>query len=173
MRTFSVSVVGPTLGGEIAFVVDDEVVLIQVIVFGQVGTRVEFYPGRIGPEAVAHDEVADPPKEVVPGNLSIIGVGRVAWNYFTVVPQELGDRNSPLIACRPATLAQHPGGHRVFETIDCVAEHDVVFPLQIRKLVVIISRRSAVGQYFVQIRVCIVMKNGVAPRWVAILRRAE
>src|SRR5439155_23497422 len=48
MRTFSVSVVGPTLGGEIAFVVDDEVVLIQVIVFGQVGTRVEFYPGRIG-----------------------------------------------------------------------------------------------------------------------------
>src|SRR5439155_24580091 len=62
MRTFGVGVVGPTLGGEIAFVVNDEVVLIQVIVFGQVGTRIEFYPGRIGPEAVAHDEVADAAK---------------------------------------------------------------------------------------------------------------
>src|SRR6266508_753707 len=172
VRTLSVSVVGATFGGEITFVVNQEMVLIKVVVLSEVWTRIELNPGRIGSEAVAHYEVSNSAKEVVAGNLCIVCVSRIARGTCRVVPQKLSDRNSTIFARGPTALSQQPCRKGIFETINGIAEADVVFPLEVRKFIVIIARGCAIGKHLIEISVGVMVKDGVAPRRIVVAHSA-
>src|ERR1043166_1347310 len=113
--------------------------------------------------------MANAAEQVLSRELRFIGRGGGSRDYIRIIPQQLRDRNAPLIGGRPTALAQHPGSVWIFEAIDRVAEAYVVFPLEVRRLVVIIARSGAVGQDFVEIRIRIVMENRVSPRGVVVL----
>src|SRR5437870_13075544 len=117
--------------------------------------------------------MANAAEKVLSRKLCFVGRGGVARDHIRVIPQELRDRNAPLIGGRPTALAQHPCGVWIFEAIDGVSEADVVLPLEVRKLVVIIARSGAVGQNFVEIRIGVVMKNRVTPRGGVVLGGPE
>src|SRR5258705_12813249 len=118
VRALSVGIVGATFGGQIAFVVDGEMVLIKMVVLGEVGTRIEFNPGRVGPEPITHDQVTNSPKEVVAGNLGVVCVSWIPRDNVLVIPQKLSNGNAVIFARRPSAVAQDPGGKWIFETID-------------------------------------------------------
>src|SRR6185312_15511270 len=121
------------------FVIDDEMVLVQMIVFPEIWTRVELDPRRIGTKAVAHDQVTDATKEIRTRNFCTRTVGGISWCYVRIVPEKLRDRDAPLRLRRPATLAQKPCCVRILEAVDRIAEADVVFPLQIGKFVIVVT----------------------------------
>ena len=148
VRALRVRVVHPAVDGQIALVVDDEVALVEVVMLGEVRSRVELDPGRVRPPAVAHHEVADAAEELRPRQLGVGGRPRVPRRDGGVAPQELEDGNGPLLG-QPAALALDPGRERVLEAVDGVAEHDVVQGLQVRPLVVVVPRRRAVRLYLI------------------------
>src|SRR6185369_14984621 len=92
-------------------------------------------------------------EEIRAWNLRARAIGGIARCYVWIVPQKLRDRDAPFWLRGPAALAQKPCGVRIFEAIDRVAKTDVVFPLQVRKLVVVVASSRTVGQNFVEIRV--------------------
>src|SRR6185503_12428605 len=124
---------------QVSLVIDDEMILVEMTVFCQIWTRVELNPGGIRAKAVANDQVTDATKEISAGYLGTGAVGRISWNYVWIVPEKLRYRDAPLWLRRPATLAQKPGGVRIFETIDRISKTDIVFPLEIGKFVVAVT----------------------------------
>src|SRR6185503_10699854 len=98
VRTFSVGVVGATFGSQIAFVIDGEMVLIKVVVFSEIRTRIELNPGRVGTEPITHDQVTNSSKEIVAGNLGVVCVSRIARDDLLVVPQKLSNGNAVIFA---------------------------------------------------------------------------
>src|SRR6185369_9498107 len=76
MRTLSVSVVCAALSRQIAFVVDDEMILIQMLVFREIWTRVKLDPGRVRAKPVTHDEVTDTAKEISARNFGALHLDR-------------------------------------------------------------------------------------------------
>src|ERR1043166_10080719 len=112
--------------------------------------------------------MADSTEKIGSRNLSFRAVRGIPWRHVGVVPQKLRDRNAPLRLSRRDTLPQHPRRVRIFKAIYCVAKADVVFPLEIWKLIVIVARAGAVGKNFIEIRVGVVMKNSVTKRWIAV-----
>ena len=72
----------------------------------------------------------------------------------------------------PATLPQDPGSVRIFKAIHRVGKADVVFPLQVGKLVIVVASSGSVRKNFVQIGVSVMMKEGVAPRRIIVTHRA-
>src|SRR5690349_18325530 len=150
MRAFGVCVVRAALGREVALVIDDEMILVEMIVFREIWTRVKLDPGGIRAKAVPHDEVTNAAKEISARDLRPCAVGGISWRYIRIVPEKLRYRDAPLWLRRPTTLTQKPRSIRIFETIDRITKTDVVFPLQIGKLVVVVTSRRAVRQDFVQ-----------------------
>src|SRR3569832_3029402 len=139
MRALSIRVVCAALRCQITFVIDDEVVLVEMIVFTEIWTRVELNPGRIGTKTVAHDQMTDAAKEICTWFFCTRAVSGISWNDVRIVPEKLRYRDAPLRLCRPATLAQEPCGVRILEAIDRVDKADDVFTLQVRELVIVVT----------------------------------
>src|SRR3569832_485992 len=112
MRALSIRVVCAALRCQITFVIDDEVVLVEMIVFTEIWTRVELNPGRIGTKTVAHDQMTDAAKEICTWNFCTRAVSGISWNDVRIVLENLRYRDASLRLCRPATLAQEPCGVR-------------------------------------------------------------
>src|SRR6185369_3012306 len=173
MRTLGVRVVCAALSCQVAFVVDDEMVLVQVIVFTEIRTGVELDPRRIGTKAVAHDQMTDAAKEIGTRNLGARAVSGISGSHVWVIPKKLSNGNTPLRSRRPTTLAQHPRGVRILETVDRIAETDVVFPLQVGKLVIVVASSGAVRQNFVEISVGVMLKERITQRRITVSRSAQ
>ena len=58
VRTLSVGVVGAAVDRQISAVVDGEMVLVEMLMFGEVGAAVELDPGRVRFPAIAHHQVS-------------------------------------------------------------------------------------------------------------------
>src|SRR4051812_47575831 len=112
------------------------------------------------------------PKEVIARNFGLGAFRRITWSHLRIVPEELRDWNAPITLRGPTTLPQHPGCIWILEAIYCVTKTDVVFPLQIRKLVIAITRGRAVRQDLIKIGVCVVMKDGVPQSRITVNSRA-
>src|SRR6185369_1075816 len=173
MRTLSVSVVCAALSRQVAFVVDDEMILIQMLVFREIWTRVKLDPGRVRAKPITHDEVTDAAKEISARNFGAGTVGRISGSYIWIVPEKLRYRDAPFRLRGPAALVQQPRGVRVFEAVDCVTKADVVFPLEVRKLVIVIPCRRTIRQNLVEIRIGVMLKEGVTQRRIAVRRCAQ
>src|SRR5258708_26327222 len=113
----------------------------------------------MGSEAVGHNEVSNSAKEIVARNLGIVCFSRIARGNSRVIPQKLSNRNSPIFARGPTANAQHPRREWIFEAINGIAEADIVFPLEVWKFIVIITRGRAIGQHLIEISVGVMMKD--------------
>src|SRR6476659_1972678 len=112
--------------------------------------------------------MADSPEKIGARDLGFRAVRRIPWRHIRGVPEKLRDRNAPSCLRRPATLSQHPRRVRIFKAIDGVTKANVVFPFEIRKLVIVIACAGSVGKNFVKVSICVVVKDGVTECWIAI-----
>ena len=58
VRALAVGVVSPTVNCQIAAVIDRDLVLVEMLMFGQVRPAVEFNPGRVRLPSTAHDQMS-------------------------------------------------------------------------------------------------------------------
>src|ERR1700752_190318 len=170
VRALCIRIVGPTLSCQITLVINNEMILVEMIVLTEIWTRVELDPGRIRTKPVAHNQVTNATKKITARYLRACAVGRIPWGNVWVVPEKLCYRHAPLWLRGPATLAQKPCGVRIFEAIDGVTKTDIVFPLQVWKLIIVVTRGRAVRQDFVEIRIGVMLKERVSQRRIAVRR---
>src|SRR6185503_11978355 len=161
-RALCIRVVGATLSCQVTLVINDEMILIEMIVLCEIWTGVELNPGGIRTKSIAHNQVTNAAEKIRTWNLRARAVGGIARRYVWIVPQKLRYRDAPFWLRGPATLAQKPCCIRILEAIDRITKTDIVFPLQIRKFVIVVARSRTVGQNFVEIRVGVMLKQRVA-----------
>src|ERR1044072_177483 len=172
VRTLRIGVVSATLSCQIALVINDEMVLVEMIVLCEIRTGVELYPRRIRTKSIAHDQVTNAAKQMRARNLRGRAVGGIARRYIRIVPQKLRYRDAPFWLRGPAALAQKPCCIRILEAIDRISKTDIVFPLEVRKLVIVVASSRTVGQNFVKIRVGVMLEERITQRWIAVRCRS-
>src|SRR6185503_14912854 len=172
-RALCIRVVGATLSCQVTLVINDEMILIEMIVLCEIWTGVELNPGGIRTKSIAHNQVTNAAEKIGTWNLRARAVGGIARRYVWIVPQKLRYRDAPFWLRGPATLAQKPCCIRILETIDRITKADIVFPLQVRKLVIVVTSSCPIGENFVEICVGVMLKESVAQRRITIRRRAQ
>ena len=150
MGALGVGVVSAGVQRQVALVEDRELVRVEVVVFREVGPARELDPGGARVPPAPHHEVADAREEALARQLLGAREPRVTRCDRAVAPEELEHRHPPLLG-HPAALLKEPGRVRVLEPVHRVAEHDVVHRVQVRILVVVVSRGGAVRQHFVEV----------------------
>src|ERR1044072_2335371 len=106
--------------------------------------------------------MANAPKEMTARDLGARAISGISRGNVRIVQGNLRARDAPLRFRGPATVPQKPRGVRIFETIDGVTKTDIVFPLQVRKFVIVVTSGRAIRQNFVEVSVGVVLKERVA-----------
>ena len=172
VRALGVRVVGAGVEGEVALVVDRELVRVEVVVLGEVGTAGELDPGR---RPVPSRRAA--PRGRRPGTAARAAAPRrvvVAGSRGTTVSSRHRNSSTGMRQRRgqPAALLEQPGRERVLEAMHGVAEHHAVDGVEVRELVVVVARRRAVGQDLVEVGRAHVAEHAVAARGIVARRGA-
>src|SRR6266498_4553615 len=116
MRALRVGVIRATVDRQMAVVVDRDLVLIEVLVFGEIRSTIKLDPGRFRSPAIPHHKMSDAGKVALARQLVFAGQSWVSRCDFGIVPQKLQNRQHPLLREEPA-LAQKPGAVGVLETV--------------------------------------------------------
>ena len=167
----AVGVVSPAVDRQITAVIDRDLVLIEMLVFGQVRPAIEFNPGRVRLPSVAHDQMSYAGKIVLPRQLILAGKRWIARRDFRVVPKELENRKGPLF-WEEAALAKEPRAVGILKAIDGVPENGSVAQIQNWIFVITFARGCAVREQLVQVSVPNIAKQGVMVRGIYPSRRA-
>src|SRR5580700_270201 len=129
---------------------DRDLVLIEVLMFGQVWPAVEFDPGRVRLPSTTHDQMSHTRKIVLPRQFIFAGKRWIARRDFRVVPKELENGNGPLF-WEEATLGQEPRAVGILKAIDDVCENRRVAQIQNWIFVITFARGRAIRKQLVQV----------------------
>src|ERR1700693_1058192 len=134
------------------FVINRKLILIEMLVFGEIGSAIEFDPSRIRFPAVPDYKMADTWEVTLAWQLTVSGKCRISRRDLWVVPQKFQNRQHPLLAEETA-FAQKPRAVWILEPIHGITQQSCVSCVQNRIFVIAFARRRAIGKQLVEIRI--------------------
>src|SRR5207245_1881842 len=79
MRALRVVVICAAIDGQVALVIDRELILIEMLMFREIWTAIELDPGGVRLPSVAHDQVPHSWKVSLARQFPFVRQGRIAW----------------------------------------------------------------------------------------------
>ena len=107
VRALRVGVVRTAIDRQVTAVINRELVLVEVLVFGEIWTAVELNPGRIRLPAVPHHQVTHASEIALARKFLFTGQSWISRVDFRIVPKKLQDRKHHWLGKNPLLRRSH------------------------------------------------------------------